>query len=308
MRAALARVYTQVRLEPLDRHPAFDIELNNFQLPNAGISYVRYSAAVRLTFPESNLFTQKFPIRGSGEVLIKGEPIILNPESSEVSSPGTSYASQFDASYEHLILRLDAKALTQKLVALTGSPLRTPIRVEPQQTFASARTSALRNLFMYLVGELSTAKSPLPAAMLRQMEQTFMVSFLYANAHNYSELLERRPPDVAPWQVRRAEEFIKANWNKPILIEDIAEATNASARSIFRTFKQTRGYSPLAFVKQVRMQQAQRLLKHADAATSVTNIALDCGYSNLSAFSKDYRRAFGELPSQILSSSRRRSP
>jgi AraC-like DNA-binding protein len=308
MREALGRVYAQIRYEPLHRSSTFDIELNNYQLPHAGISYVRYGATIRLAFPETNLFTQKFPLRGSGEVSVAGKPIILTPESSEVSSPGTTYASTFDADYEHLILRLDPRALTQKLVALTGSPLRAPLQVKPAQTLASAKTRALRSMFMLVVREIGTAKPQLPAALLAQMQQTLMVSFLYANSHNYSELLEKRPTDVAPWQVFRAEEYIRENWNKPILIEDIAEATNASVRSIFRTFKRTRGYSPLAFAKQIRMQQAHRLLKQADAATTVTDIAMDCGYSNLSAFTKDYRRAFGELPSQVLNWSRKGLP
>ena len=308
MREVLGRVYAQIRYEPLHRNSTFDIKLNNCQLRHVGISYVKYGAAIRLAFPETNLFTQKFPLKGSGEVSVSGAPIILTPQSSEVSSPGMTYASTFDASYEHLILRLDAKALTQKLVALTGSPLRAPLQVKAAQNFTCAEARGLRSLFMYFVHDLSIAGSPLPAAVLSQMEQTLMVSFLSANSHNYSELLKKKPPDVAPRQVFRAEEYIRENWNKPILIEDLAEATGASARSIFRTFRQTRGYSPLVFAKQVRMQQAQRLLNRADQATTVTEIAMDCGYSNLSAFSKDYRRAFGELPSQVLNRSRKGLP
>ena len=58
---------------------------------------------------------------------------------------------------------------------------------------------------------------------------------------------------MPPWQVRRAEQFIEANWDQPITIEAVVAATNVSARSLFSAFKAGRGYSPMDFVKRVRL-------------------------------------------------------
>jgi AraC-like DNA-binding protein len=115
---------------------------------------------------------------------------------------------------------------------------------------------------------------------------------------------ERPPPSIAPWQVRRVEDYIEANWDQPISVEDLAMATGASVRSIFRTFKQSRGRSPMEFAKQVRLQHAHELLTSGNTATSVTNVALACGFGDLGRFSKDYRQRFGQLPSVTLNRSK----
>jgi transcriptional regulator GlxA family with amidase domain len=104
--------------------------------------------------------------------------------------------------------------------------------------------------------------------------------------------------------VCRAEAFIEANWDKPLAIEDIVTATGASARSIFRTFKDSRGYSPSIFLRQIRLRHAQRMLEAASETTTVTAVALACGFGELAGFSKDYSRAFGEPPSAVLRRSR----
>ncbi len=151
-----------------------------------------------------------------------------------------------------------------------------------------------------LTQTLDTVGTKFPALAIAEFEHAMIVTFLCANRHNYSHLLERQPSDSAPWQVRRAEEYIEANWDRPISVEDVAAVTGASARSIFRAFQQSRGYSPLAFVKQVRLRHARDMLNLADVTTTVTDVAFACGFSDLGRFSKDYRETFDELPSQTL--------
>jgi transcriptional regulator GlxA family with amidase domain len=42
------------------------------------------------------------------------------------------------------------------------------------------------------------------------------------------------------------------------------------------------------------------MLMVSDKTTSVTNVAFDCGFTNLGHFAKDYDKCFGELPSETL--------
>jgi transcriptional regulator GlxA family with amidase domain len=64
--------------------------------------------------------------------------------------------------------------------------------------------------------------------------------------------LEQEAADAAPWQVRQAEEYIEANAGRAVTLEELAEATGVSTLSLFRTFKRSRGYSPLEFAERVR--------------------------------------------------------
>jgi transcriptional regulator GlxA family with amidase domain len=74
----------------------------------------------------------------------------------------------------------------------------------------------------------------------------------------------------------------------------------ASARSIFHFFKASGGYGPMVFVKQFRLRHARRMLMMPDKTTSVTNVAFDCGFTNLGDFAKDYGKCYGELPYETL--------
>ena len=135
---------------------------------------------------------------------------------------------------------------------------------------------------------------------MAELEQAIITSFICVNRHSESHLFDSVSPGVAPWQVTRAEEYIEANWDQPITVEALVVVTNASARSIFQSFRDCRGYSPMAFVKQVRLRHAQRMLMTLKEEISVTGVAFRCGFSNLGHFSKDYRESFGELPSETL--------
>jgi transcriptional regulator GlxA family with amidase domain len=121
----------------------------------------------------------------------------------------------------------------------------------------------------------------------------------------------RERPSVEPqreplttWQVRRAEAYIEAHWNEPITIASLACATAASARSIFYHFKNSRGQSPMSFVKQVRLEHAREMLETSGISRSVTAIAVDCGFGNLGHFAGDYFKRFGERPSETLKRSK----
>jgi transcriptional regulator GlxA family with amidase domain len=136
--------------------------------------------------------------------------------------------------------------------------------------------------------------------MLAELEKSVLVSFLHANTHNFSRLLERDARRVTPWQVRRAEEFIEANWQRSLTLRMIAEATGVSARSLFKAFREARGCSPTEYVKRVRLKRARQMLTSPTQRTSVTAVAFACGFDNPGHFAGNYRLAFGELPSQTL--------
>jgi AraC-like DNA-binding protein len=137
--------------------------------------------------------------------------------------------------------------------------------------------------------------------LLPQPLQTAPMSTpMSAAGYDNNFMSEHRQAAGVPWQVRRTEKFIEANWDQPLNMEAIAAAVGASVRGIFRAFQQSRGYSPKAFAKQVRLRHARRMLESADARISVTDVAFACGFGDLSRFSKDNRQTFGELPSRVL--------
>jgi transcriptional regulator GlxA family with amidase domain len=150
---------------------------------------------------------------------------------------------------------------------------------------------------MFIISELDRSEDDLPPLLLAEFDQALIVAYLCANRSNYSDILKRKRPVVAAWQVQRAIDYIEMNWDQPITIEALALATETSPRSLFATFKKSHGCSPMAFIRQVRLLHAREILSQGNPGTSVGSVALKCGFHNLGHFAKNYFARFGEHPS-----------
>jgi AraC-like DNA-binding protein len=95
-------------------------------------------------------------------------------------------------------------------------------------------------------------------------------------------------------QVNTAIGWIRRNFDKPLRIEDMAEHAGMSASSFHQHFKDVTAMSPLQYQKQLRLQEARRLIlgQALDAATAAHTV----GYESPSQFSREYARLFGAPP------------
>jgi AraC-like DNA-binding protein len=300
MQEAVTRFYGEHIQEVPRGANSLRAEGNHYALRHIGLSYGSYGTKTHLEFLTTEFFGQQFNIGGSAQAWINGSAFELTPHQSSVLSPGINLKLDYAADFEQLLLRIDPSALNQKLSSIIGSNVSGALQFEPSTNFSRPEAESLRRCFIFLVGEVERAGSKIPPLALAEFEQALMVSFLCGNRNSHSHLLDKRPLAVAPWQVRRAEQYIEANWDQPITIEALAVVTNASARSIFHSFKEARGYSPMAFVKIIRLRHARQMLSAPKSNTSVTEVAYACGFGNLGHFAKDYLESFGERPSATL--------
>jgi transcriptional regulator GlxA family with amidase domain len=97
-------------------------------------------------------------------------------------------------------------------------------------------------------------------------------------------------------RVGRAIEWIKRNYREPFRIETLAPQAAMSPSSLHAHFKTLTAMSPLQYQKQLRLQEARRLMlgQSMDAASA----AYDVGYESPSQFSREYRRLFGNPPAR----------
>jgi AraC-like DNA-binding protein len=95
-------------------------------------------------------------------------------------------------------------------------------------------------------------------------------------------------------RIREVIDHIIKNFEVPFRIEELAEIANMSVSSLHRHFKEVTAMSPIQFQKQLRLQEARRLLL-ADP-TDVADVAFKVGYESQSQFSREYSRMFGFSP------------
>lgn len=122
---------------------------------------------------------------------------------------------------------------------------------------------------------------------------------------NLAELLNEESmsssPRIAPsnrWKiVTAARQIVQDRPDSPISVAEICQATGVSRRALQYCFQDVLGLSPVEFLRAVRLNAARRTLRYA---SSVTMAAANCGFWHFGRFAGDYRRMFGELPSETF--------
>lgn len=99
---------------------------------------------------------------------------------------------------------------------------------------------------------------------------------------------------LAGWQVKRVQDFIRANLAAGLRMEAVASLVSLSASYFSRAFKATTGLSYSEFVAVTRVERAKRLLLTTELP--ISEIALICGLADQSHLTRLFSRAVGLPP------------
>lgn len=97
---------------------------------------------------------------------------------------------------------------------------------------------------------------------------------------------------------RNIKTFMEKNFTKPLKIEDYAYLTGRSMSSFRRDFKAFYDVTPQQWLKERRLKKAASLLSSKDL--SVTQVAYEVGYENISYFIQAFKTQFGQSPKQYM--------
>lgn len=283
----------------------FSMNADHVQIGGVGLSYVEYTGDVSVGFGEVSFVRQCFGIEGAARY-------VTSRQSGEIASGSWSpilpayqpLTFDFPSGYRQVAMRIEFDVLLRNLSALLGQDIGRDLVFADTPAHPPAMEALRRRVFHLAIdyNERGASFSSLAAAEVARM---LVMKFLLCHQHNHSHLLFREPLPVSSTAVRTVEEYIEANWDKPIDIETMVSIANVSARSLFRQFRKDRGYSPADFAKRVRLNRAREMLEQSRESSSVIQIALKCGFQNPGHFARDYRNSFGELPSATLQRARK---
>lgn len=91
--------------------------------------------------------------------------------------------------------------------------------------------------------------------------------------------------------------YISQNYNKKISLNDISENVNLTPQYLCRFFKEMTGYTFSGYINHYRIETSCTLLKVS--SLSITDIALECGFENVSYFNRVFKRQAGCTPTQF---------
>lgn len=289
-------------LERADRTPS---ELTLLALPRTRIYGMSHGSAVCCHTAILDCFEFIFVINGmltSGlgdmrQRIAAGEAVL--------HLPGRRHCATWEPGSRAVILRIEPTVLG-------------PFGYDPQRLTEIGRDSSIRVLSVgngigrALVGICGQICEEADSATTVEEQTRQEDLLLYAVELTVEGLadsrLPRPPRKFLPPYLKTTLEYIHANLDRKLDTQSLAGLAGVSIRTLQQAFADHFGEGPLMFVRHARLQRIRDELLRADPwETTVTDIAVRWGFTHLSNFSANYKRLFGESPSQTLRRGRLRT-
>jgi len=123
-------------------------------------------------------------------------------------------------------------------------------------------------------------------------------AFLHAYPSGWHE--RGSPRQGGRGTVETAIAFMREHAGEPITAHDVASAVYISTRALSAAFVRELGEPPRDTLRRIRLEGVRADLLAADRGASTAAVARRWGFLHLSRFAAEYRRAYGELPSETL--------
>lgn len=276
-----------------DGAASFFAQANRVQVGDVHLHYCRYDAPVEIQFSGMPGVRQMLCLSSRGRFSVAGRQVEVDTDTTTIVPPD-SFLATYGEGYRQIVTQFDENALRQRAEAIVGHSQPGPLIIPTLEALSTAPRVRSREITWAMARILAT-ETAIDWPLI-EMSQALASAFLVENVAGFADQLAEEPKTASTLAVKVLEDYIQANWNRTLTVEEIAAACGVSVRSVFARFKQHRGVAPLTYLRELRLAHAhQRLL--SDGEDSVISIAMACGFSSFGHFARRYRERFGELPS-----------
>ncbi len=299
----LSRVGIKTRFNRTTSRGSFSLDLHQFQLGATGLLCTTWGTDVWGT------------VELQGRVAVVVNPVFAKPSIYATSAdcltasatvapilpPGRRIEVFRPASCPVVVLSAKVTDMSLRLQRGVGLNANAP-NFQPFLSRRSPEGGRLQRLLDFVMRELTEDPSLVRHPIARRQLDDLILDCILSLPGSHHDLVDRSisRESVASAIVRRAEKFMEAHMDRPIGISDVAAECDCSRTKLFQAFKRERDWTPLQFLVRRRMERARRRLLAPCEGMTVTSIALESGYVNLSRFAGEYRKVYGETPSATL--------
>ncbi|MDH4555609.1 AraC family transcriptional regulator [Pseudomonas sp. BN417] len=295
-------IFCANRLRSLDAKGAVDTRIFYRRLGGIGIGRMSYGGDITIEPGVMESFALiQMPIRGQEMIEYGNHRVHSTPRLGSILNAHSPFKIHHCSGTEKLIIRVDRSLLERHCQQHLGRTLRKKIEFQPEMPLDTTRGQSWMRMVGWIYDCLSVEED-LPPLLRAQYESMLVNTLLACQPHTYSaELFEDERTSIAPAFVKRVERFIEEHAHEPITIVEMAEHAGVSSRSLFTGFRRFRNTSPMLYLKEVRLRKVQEeLQRQSQGSTTVTAVAFRWGFNHLGHFTTDYKRRFGESPSETL--------
>jgi AraC-like DNA-binding protein len=307
-RAEVCRLYYPLRIDLAGRPGPVELSMKTVSFGPLLLGRLTYTAAITKDCGDLQAaFHVNVPIQGQVLSSCGDQQVLATPEMAAVFNPaGRTVLDRWQAGATQLCLKISRAYLERELADQLGRPLRRPLAFRIGMDLTSPAGRNWLHALRMVAGELDSpggfATQPLLAAELRRL---ILAGLLCCQPHSYTEDLASPGPPSGPRTVKTAVELIQSSPGRPWTIGELAATVGVSVRSLEDGFQRYVGASPMAYLRQCRLERVHQELRAApDAGTMVSAVAYRWGFAHLGRFARAYRARYGENPSDTLRGAR----
>jgi AraC-like DNA-binding protein len=305
-RVYLREIYGKdLRVEPAPRQGGrTDVRTAGIDLSSMFIHHGQWRASLTIEGDHPDAcYVILLPTSGCLQAGVAGSSGVYNARRAVMLSRPTMpmCTLRMEAPSAGLNLALSQHAVMRQLAALLGEPIHAVPEFAPAMDLTEGHG---RGLARYLLLAASDFKrigaiqwSPIT---ISAFEDFIIAKLLLSHSHNYTKALREAEKPVVPGDVKRALEYMHEKLGSPLSIADIAEASGIAGRTLFQHFRDYHGLSPMRYLRNARFQKVRDALTRAQPDESITTIAMNWGFAHMGRFSVEYRKRYGESPSETL--------
>lgn len=276
-----------------------DVRVESMIVFGAMILRIKTKSGCTFSF-ESPIDGRTLIILEAGSLRAVAKDFVISRSANQCTMLDTTGTTQWilgSGGYEMLLV--PACDLNRRLSAMMNAAVIQPIEFPIDISIDSDPVVLVRTLAQALrIGANAGQPQARASATIISLYNALLTALLERFPHSYSERLKRKGWGPCPRHVRRAVEFAHANAKGSVSVDDMARAAGTSVRSLQTGFSRFCNTSPMAYLKQIRLEGVRQDLASADHSVMILDVARQWGFSHLGLFAKAYRNAFGELPSE----------
>jgi AraC-like DNA-binding protein len=302
-RQVLSDVFLPLDFPSASTSTAVHLTLNAIKVGRTTAGYLRFGDAIQIRTSEATDYHVDIPLTGRATMRAgMHRPVYGTPQTAAVFTPGYPADLDCDEDFSQLSVMIPHAELQVELENLLGQSIVKPLVFSAELDLAKGTgCTLLRTLQLIdLVSQNQPGPLQHPLAALH-LEQVLMGSLLLAQPHNYSAALSSPAPSAGPRPVARAVELLRASPEHGWTVSELAGDVNVSVRSLQEGFRRSMSTTPMAYLRELRMEQIFQDLCDAEPGTvTVTQVAEKCGISHFGRFAASYQRQFSEKPSDTM--------
>ena len=301
-RVLVSGIFCDHRLSLVDRHGQLNYQHRYLRTPAMSFSIMSYGANVHVAPQElDGFFLVQLPLRGEDRIESGNQARLSQPGSGTIHCPGQSFSMNWSSNCSKLVVRIEREAMERHAANLLGRPLRQALQFDTDLDTRSGGGQAWETTIRQLLRSLQQNPDLVAHPLMRaQFEQLIMSGLLVWQGNSLSESLGKSEPEVLPRHLKVAEDYMRAHLDTAITNEQLAELTGISLRTLYNSFRKFRGVSPMRYLRDLRMEKVRQELLDTSRLRNVTSVATRWGFFELGRFAAEYRKRYGESPSDTL--------